>query len=122
MAVRYFEYWMLRLHGLLPDLSSCGSCARDLRPEPVWVTRSADGMLCRSCVRDAGSEARELTAAERRCLAAAAELPPAEMVRHADGARDGGGLDWLLRGALESFSERKLRSYRHLGSMTAGGA
>jgi DNA repair protein RecO (recombination protein O) len=122
VAVRYFEYWMLRLHGLLPDLASCRSCARDLRSEPACVTRSPDGLLCRTCARDAGAEARELTAAERRLLSGAAELPPEEMAGHGDGARAGGGLDWLLRGGLESFSEKTLRSYRHLGSMTAGGA
>ena len=25
-ALRYFEIWTLRLHGVLPDLAACGRC------------------------------------------------------------------------------------------------
>lgn len=121
-AVRYFEYWMLRLHGLVPDLSVCTGCLRDVRTGSACVLRNAEGVVCRSCVREAGTEARELTGAERRFLDAAAGLAPAEMAPFHNGARSGGALDWLLRGSLEAFAERSFRSYRHLRSLTAGGA
>ena len=38
--LRYFEYWTLRLHGLLPDVESCAICGRRLpRPSNTGVAR-----------------------------------------------------------------------------------
>lgn len=36
--VRYFEIWILRLSGFLPDLGKCGQCGREVRAQRVHVT------------------------------------------------------------------------------------
>jgi DNA repair protein RecO (recombination protein O) len=48
-VVRYFEYWTLRLHGLMPELTTCSLCSAALpAAEPVRVVRR-QGILCRTC-------------------------------------------------------------------------
>jgi DNA repair protein RecO (recombination protein O) len=46
-AARYFEIWTLRLHGVLPPLSSCARCGRAVR-SGVYDRREG-GVVCRSC-------------------------------------------------------------------------
>ena len=46
-AARYFEIWTLRLHGVLPSLSSCGRCGRDLGARGGNYDRRGGVVLCR---------------------------------------------------------------------------
>ena len=111
VAVRYFEHWTLRLHGVLPDLASCASCGD---AEPAWAVAGA-GLLCDACLRRGSSPGRRMGPEHHAFLRDAALRPPSEMGEHAGASRPGGPLELLLRGALEAFAERTLRSYRHLG-------
>jgi DNA repair protein RecO (recombination protein O) len=110
MLLRYFEFWTLRLHGLLPELDRCAGCGREVdATRPVWIA-AGEGMRCSECSPAAGG-LRRLTAGERRLLEALRHsppggLPPAE-------ARTLAALESLLRGVLESFAERAFRTYRH---------
>jgi DNA repair protein RecO (recombination protein O) len=45
----YFDYWLLRLGGFLPDFERCASCGRPLGSEPVYFTAGAEGLLCGDC-------------------------------------------------------------------------
>ena len=117
-AVRYFEIWMLRLHGLLPDLRACGSCQRELPPHGAFVPRTGDAVLCPQCAGSAGTECRGLQEGERALLATALAESPEKLREHAGFARPGGALDRLLQGAIELFAERKLHTYRHLAAVT----
>jgi len=52
--LRYFEIWILRLEGFLPDLRNCADCQRPLSiQETVQVNREL-GLLCRSCAQGKG--------------------------------------------------------------------
>jgi len=49
--LRYFEIWILRLEGFLPDLRSCAECQAALSSEKtVQVNRELE-LLCRSCAQ-----------------------------------------------------------------------
>jgi DNA repair protein RecO (recombination protein O) len=49
--LRYFEIWILRLEGFLPDLRTCGECHRTFSgQEAVQVSREL-GLLCRPCAQ-----------------------------------------------------------------------
>jgi len=94
VLLRYFEYWTLRIHGLLPDLvnDSTGAGAREgrevvLRPEA------------------------------RRFLEAVRRRAPADMPEDSAVARPGGAVERLLRGTLESFAEKRFRAYRHFNAV-----
>src|SRR5215467_604695 len=46
MPVTYFELWMTRLVGFLPDLSECVVCGRTLNGSRAWFHALADGLMC----------------------------------------------------------------------------
>lgn len=46
LVARYMEVWILKLSGLLPDVSRCGSCGRPLDRE-AWVSDVSLELLCR---------------------------------------------------------------------------
>ena len=120
VAVRYFEYWTLRLHGLLPDLSSCGACGAEVR-EPDGIAVDGRGfVLCRGCGGAAGGGGGTLTREDLEWLRTASVRGPSEMAAHRRAARPGGPVETLLRGALEAFVERSFRTYRHLERATRG--
>jgi DNA repair protein RecO (recombination protein O) len=45
----YFNYWMLRLGGILPDLERCASCGRALEAEGGYYGPGAEGLWCAAC-------------------------------------------------------------------------
>jgi DNA repair protein RecO (recombination protein O) len=45
----YFNYWMLRLGGFLPDFDRCAGCGRELGDEPGYYGPGSEGLLCRLC-------------------------------------------------------------------------
>jgi len=51
----YFNYWMLRLGGVLPDLERCAACGRALDPAGGYYGRGAEGLRCAAC-REAGDD------------------------------------------------------------------
>lgn len=119
VAVRYFEFWTLRLHGLLIDTAACGACGAALGADDAVIAIAGQGVLCSACARACGHSGRALTRADRAFLAAAALLPPARMGEHAAAASSGGALEALLRGSLETFVERRFKTYRHLDGASA---
>ena len=55
LILRYFEIWLLRLEGYLPDIRRCGECQRAFdENEPAFV--NADSVFrCRACSQGSGS-------------------------------------------------------------------
>jgi DNA repair protein RecO (recombination protein O) len=45
----YFDYWLLRLGGFLPDFERCVSCGRALESGPAYFAAGSEGILCRDC-------------------------------------------------------------------------
>ena len=66
MPVTYFDLWMARLVGLLPELGECLKCGRSLNGSRAWFHALADGLMCAQHKRLASSE----MSAESRALAA----------------------------------------------------
>jgi DNA repair protein RecO (recombination protein O) len=44
----YFEAWLLRVNGYLPDLGTCRKCRKPLAPG--WLGTKMDGAFCGDCV------------------------------------------------------------------------
>ena len=44
----YFNYWVLRLSGFLPELASCAACGRQLAGQGFYGPGS-EGLLCEAC-------------------------------------------------------------------------
>jgi DNA repair protein RecO (recombination protein O) len=113
-VLRYFEYWTLRLHGLLPDLERCGGCSEASKSKGALRVVARRGLLCRDCLAASGEPGRRLGRGDRDFMERARTSPPPEMGEHAAAAKPGGALEILLRGTLEAFAEKKFRSYRHM--------
>jgi DNA repair protein RecO (recombination protein O) len=56
MPVTYFELWMTRLMGYLPDFSECMVCGRSLSGDRAFFHALADGLVCIDDKRLASSE------------------------------------------------------------------
>ncbi|HTW31387.1 MAG TPA: DNA repair protein RecO, partial [Candidatus Sulfotelmatobacter sp.] len=65
MPVTYFDLWLTRLVGFLPELTECVVCGRDLNGDRAWFHALADGLMCPDDKRLASSE----LSAESRMLA-----------------------------------------------------
>ncbi|HKQ60715.1 MAG TPA: DNA repair protein RecO, partial [Candidatus Polarisedimenticolaceae bacterium] len=48
-AVRYFEYWTLRLHGILPDWTVCAGCGRELGRAARGRVEPHGAIACAGC-------------------------------------------------------------------------
>jgi DNA repair protein RecO (recombination protein O) len=66
MPVTYFELWMTRLMGYLPELSECMACGRTLNGSRAFFHALTDGLLCMDDKRLASPE----ISADSRTLAA----------------------------------------------------
>ncbi len=74
MPVTYFELWITRLVGFLPELTECVVCGRDLNGSRAYFHALADGLMCAEDKRLASSE----ISSESRALAAQMFRAPAE--------------------------------------------
>jgi DNA repair protein RecO (recombination protein O) len=45
----YFDYWLLRLAGFLPDFEHCQNCGRPLGDEGGYYGPGSEGLLCETC-------------------------------------------------------------------------
>ncbi len=49
LASAYFEAWLLRLSGILPDFKRCRKC-REAIEAVSWLSHKKDGVYCRRCI------------------------------------------------------------------------
>jgi DNA repair protein RecO (recombination protein O) len=74
MPITYFELWLTRLVGFLPELTECIVCGRSLNGSRAYFHALADGLMCPDDKRLASSE----ISVESRTLAAQMFRAPVE--------------------------------------------
>jgi DNA repair protein RecO (recombination protein O) len=74
MPITYFELWMTRLVGFLPELTECIACGKSLNGSRAYFHALADGLMCVEDKRLASSE----LSPESRMLAAQMFRAPVE--------------------------------------------
>jgi DNA repair protein RecO (recombination protein O) len=74
MPATYFELWLTRLVGFLPELTECVVCGRNLNGSRAYFHALADGLMCIDDKRLASSE----ISSESRSLAAQMFRAPVE--------------------------------------------
>jgi DNA repair protein RecO (recombination protein O) len=115
-ALRYFEVWTLRLHGVLPDLARCGRCRRELPERGSFYDRREGVAVCGRC----GARGPGDPALPGRSIAAARVIltRPPEALAGAPPA--GGDLEPLAALAAAMFQElagKRFRAYEVLRSL-----
>lgn len=48
---RYFEFWFLKINGILPDFNRCQHCHRPIKSSG-WLAAERQGVLCPACAHD----------------------------------------------------------------------
>lgn len=95
----YFELWLLKLAGYMPNWAVCDACGRTLEDDESAQLNASFHLLCPKCSRSAGG--RSVTPLQRRMFARARNLKPAEF------ASDFAGSDAELR-ELSSLLKRMI--------------
>lgn len=105
MPITYFELWMTRLVGFLPDFSECVICGRTLNGSRAFFHALADGLMCSDDKRLASSE----ISSDSRALAAQMFRAPVESFAGTEWPKSkASDLRKLLIQILERHLERKL--------------
>lgn len=78
----YFELWLLKLAGFLPDWSRCNQCRRAFEAHEEANLQANFHLLCPNCRKARSS--RVMGGQTRRTVAAALRLSPAEFVKFAE--------------------------------------
>src|SRR5579863_523848 len=114
MPVTYFELWMTRLVGFLPELTECIACGRTLNGSRAYYHALADGLMCSDDKRLASSEISK----ESRTLAAQMFRAPVESFAGKPWPKaQGADLRKFLIQILQRHIEKKLVTAEMLSKM-----
>jgi len=116
LLLRYFEFWTLRLHGLLGDAAECASCGSSLERGRARVVAFDGGFRCARC-RDDAPGATALSGDEAVWIDHFLRRQPKALPAPGSIAKQGGRLARMFQNLLENFSERRFRSYRHVRAL-----
>jgi DNA repair protein RecO (recombination protein O) len=104
-AVTYFDLWLTRLMGFLPELTECIVCGRELNGSRAYFHALADGLMCADDKRLASSE----MSSESRLLASQMFRAPVENFVATPGSKSrASDLRKYLVQTLERHIEKKL--------------
>lgn len=82
----YFELWLLRLSGFLPDWSACENCRREISADETAFLVPGFHLNCPQCRK--GHVIAEISSAERQVFHNVQKLPPTDFVSFAEDRRD----------------------------------
>jgi DNA repair protein RecO (recombination protein O) len=82
----YFEIWLLRLGGYLPDWSKCSICKNAFAESDAADLQSNFHLICANCRRSAGNVS--VSPKHRDVFAAALRLSPSNFVDHTENLKD----------------------------------
>jgi len=115
MPVTYFELWITRLVGFLPEFSECLVCGKALNGHRAFFHALADGLMCADDKRLASSE----MSAESRAIAAQMFRAPVENFAGEPWPKmRGADLRRFLKQTLERHIEKKLVTAGMLGKIS----
>jgi DNA repair protein RecO (recombination protein O) len=105
MPITYFDLWLTRLVGFLPELTECVVCGRNLNGDRAYFHALADGLMCSDDKRLASSD----ISTESRNLAARMFRAPVESFAEMPWPKaQGADLRKFLIQILERHLEKKL--------------
>lgn len=114
MPLTYFELWMTRLMGLLPDIAHCIACGEGLVAGQTSFNSYADGLFC--AVHRPGN-ASELSADSWQMALRMLRAPVASFAGEPWSRRRGQDLRRFAMQSLERHLERKVKSAEMLARL-----
>jgi recombinational DNA repair protein (RecF pathway) len=112
--IRYFEVWMLKLAGFLPNMKICADCSRRLAGEAMVYLNAESRPRCYACSKGQG---RPLRGEAHGQMEDAQRLSPAEFARAYGATANGsqGEVAQVTRRLIERILEREPRTQASLG-------
>ncbi|HWR34602.1 MAG TPA: DNA repair protein RecO [Clostridia bacterium] len=104
MPVTYFQIWMVRLMGFLPELGVCTECGVELWSERAFYHAMVDGLLCG---RDKRLASSELSLESRRMAAEMFRAPVETFADQRWPRAKGADLRRFLMQIVQRHAERK---------------
>lgn len=104
LPLTYFDLWMARLMGYLPELTECLACGRTLNGSRAYFHALADGLMCPDHKRLASSE----ISPESRHLAAQMLRTPLSKLNASGEPKSSADLRKFVLQTLERQIEKKL--------------
>ena len=114
LPLTYFELWLTRLTGFLPELSACGECGLDLEGERAFYHVLADGLMCAEHKRLASSQ---LSAESRVWAARMFRTPVAALAGQPWPKSQGEDLRKFLMQIVQRHLEKKLTTLPMLAKL-----
>lgn len=112
ILARYFEAWMLRLNGIMPDIRRCRRCRTAIAEDsPGWLSPRRDGVFCDSCAPARKEEIRDNLG---RFMAWVQDHPPMACVSAPFTAEDLKSFEKAFQAMLVFHLEREPKSLRCL--------
>jgi DNA repair protein RecO (recombination protein O) len=120
LLLRYFEFWTLRLHGVLGDPEECAGCGNPIERGNARSLHPGDGFRCHECEQSPDDSTTRLSRHDALWIERLQRTPPDKLPDSRGVARSGGRLERLFRARLEAVSERRFKTYRHVRALTSG--
>lgn len=105
MPLTYFDLWLVRLVGFLPDLTECTVCGSGLNGDRAFYHALADGLMCSDDKRLASSE---LSVESRKMAAEMFRVPVEKIGGEPWPKQNGADLRKFLIQIVERHTEKKL--------------
>jgi DNA repair protein RecO len=102
----YFDYWLLRLTGFLPDFEHCQSCGRAISDHSGYYGPGSEGLCCETC--RTGVTGQEIHCQVLATMRAACQRPLERWIseeKSPSGCREARR---FLEELIEAHAERKL--------------
>lgn len=100
----YFDYWLLRLAGFLPDFDHCQNCGRALGESGGFYGPGLEGLVCESCGAGTASQRVLVSAAVR----AGCQKPLERWISEEKPPAGCGEARRFFEDLIETHAERKL--------------
>jgi len=115
--LRYFEFWSLRLSGLLPNYDYCSGCGKCVKDDGFFAS-AEDGLgRCHACSRGEGVRIGTGAARQLRMISA---LSPVKFASQSKEENEENELERLAQRMFDLHLEKRLRSYENLNHILRG--
>jgi DNA repair protein RecO (recombination protein O) len=115
--LRYFEFWSLKLSGLLPNYAYCSACGKCVKEDGFYASLEDGQGRCETCSSRKGIRIGPGAAELLRVLTV---ISPDQFASRLKDEKEGKELEQLAQRLLELHIERRLKSFENLNQMLRG--
>jgi DNA repair protein RecO (recombination protein O) len=116
--VRYFELWLLKLNGLLPDYGYCSACGRCVKGNGFFAAGDSGRGMCADCAQGGGVP---ICAAAGDLILDMLKRPPADFASRSFSVPAGRDLEKITQRLLLNSLEKRLKAYTGLKEILRNG-